>query len=53
MEKTTYIIGIMAGIDSWLASLAGAEVTQYILAFVCLAALWLSDRMRSRAKDID
>lgn len=53
MEKTTYIIGIIAGIGTWLALLADMEAIQYILAFACLAALWLSDRMRSRVKDID
>ena len=53
MKKTTYIIGIMAGIGTWLALLADMEAIQYMLAFVCLTALWLGDRTRSRAKDID
>lgn len=53
MEKTTHIIGIMAGIGTWLALLADMEAIQYMLAFVCLTAFWLCDRIRSRAKDID
>lgn len=46
----TFIIGILAGIGTWIACIAEADITQYVLAIVTLAAFWASDRAGKRAK---
>ena len=53
MKKKAYILGIAAGIGTWLACLTGAETLQYILALATLIAFWISDRAGKRIEDTD
>jgi len=49
----TFIIGILAGIGTWIACIAEADITQYVLAIVTLIAFRASDRADRRCEDID
>lgn len=55
MEKTAYILGVMAGLGAYTAWVADGTVTQCVMAAIAVALLGAAEYLRGRkeAKDED